>query len=67
MNEQTTARINDYPRFEECSIQTFNDQDKEDKSQSRILPMTMENLEKCVKLQKLLPYGIFFSVNPMEE
>ena len=67
MNEQTLARINDYPRFEECSIQTFNDKNKEDKSQSRILPMTMDNLEKCVKLQKLLPYGIFFSVNPMEE
>lgn len=66
MNEQTLARINDYPMFEECSIQTFNDQDKEDKSQSRILPMTMDNLEKCVKLQRLLPYGIFFSVNPME-
>ena len=66
MNEQTTARINDYPNFLECSIQTFNDQDKEDKSQSRILPMTMENLEKCVKLQWMLPYGIFFSVNPME-
>ena len=66
MNEQTTARINDYPNFLECSIQTFNDQDKEDKSQSRILPMTMENLEKCVKLQSMLPYGIFFSVNPME-
>lgn len=67
MNEQTRERINDYPRFEECSIQTFNDKDKEDKSQSRILPMTMENLEKCVKLQSMLPYWIFFSVNPMEE
>lgn len=66
MNEQTIARINDYPRFEECSIQTFNDQNKEDKCQSRILPMTLDNLEKCVKLQDKLPYWIFFSVNPME-
>jgi hypothetical protein len=56
-----------YPNFMECSIQTFNDKDKEDKSQSRILPMTEENLEKCVKLQTLLPYGIYFSVNPMEK
>ena len=67
MNEQTIARINDYPNFYKCSIQTFNDKDKEDKCQSRILPMTKENLEKCVKLQSMLPYGIFFSVNPMEE
>ena len=55
-----------YPSFRECSIQTFNEQDKEEKSQSRILPMTDENLEKCEKLQSLLPYGIYFSVNPME-
>lgn len=66
MEQQTLDRINDYPRFEECSIQTFNDRNKEDKIQSRILGMTMENLEKCVKLQSMLPYGIFFSVNPME-
>lgn len=67
MNEQTLERINTYPNFLECSIQTFNDQNKEDKCQSRILPMTEENLEKCVKLQEKLPYGIFFSVNPMQE
>lgn len=67
MNEETVKRMRDYPRFMECSIQTFNDQDKEEKSQSRILPMTEENLEKCVKLQEKLPYWIFFSVNPMEE
>lgn len=55
-----------YPNFRKCSIQTFNDQDKNEKSQSRILPMTDENLEKCEKLQQILPYGIYFSVNPME-
>lgn len=66
MNTDTLERMKAYPNFMECSIQTFNDKDKEDKSQSRILPMTEENLEKCVKLQTLLPYGIYFSVNPME-
>lgn len=66
MEQQTLDRINDYPRFDECSIQTFNDQDKDEKCQSRILEMTMENLEKCVKLQEKLPYWIYFSVNPME-
>lgn len=66
MNEDTLAWINTYPNFLECTIQTFNDQNKEDKSQSRILPMTEENLEKCVKLQSMLPYWIYFSVNPME-
>ena len=67
MNNDTLERMKAYPNFMECSIQTFNDKDKEDKSQSRILPMTEENLEKCVKLQTLLPYGIYFSVNPMEQ
>lgn len=66
MNEDTLAWINTYPNFLECTIQTFNDQNKEDKSQSRILPMTEENLEKCVRLQSMLPYWIYFSVNPME-
>ena len=66
MNEYLKKRMEIYPSFRECSIQTFNEQDKEEKSQSRILPMTDENLEKCEKLQSLLPYGIYFSVNPME-
>ena len=66
MNKDTQDWINDYPNFLECSIQTFNDKDKEEKSQSRILPMTLENLEKCIVLQDKLPYWIFFSVNPME-
>lgn len=66
MNNDLEARANTYPNFRECSIQTFNDRDKNEHSQSRIVPMTRENLEKCVKLQKLLPYGIYFSVNPME-
>ena len=67
MNEQTAQRINDYPNFLDCTIQTFNDQNKEEKSQSRILEVTYENLEKCVILQDKLPYGIYFSVNPMEK
>ena len=67
MNNKTKERLLQYPNFRKCSIQTFNDRDKNEKSQSRILPMTDENLEKCEKLQKILPYGIYFSVNPMEE
>lgn len=55
-----------YPNFSQCSIQTFNEKDKEEKSQSRILEMTGINLEKCEKLQSMLPYGVYFSVNPME-
>ena len=65
MNEDTLAWINTYPNFLDCTIQTFNDQNKEEKSQSRILPMTEDNLEKCAILQSKLPYGIYFSVNPM--
>lgn len=66
LHEDTLYRLDVYPNIEECSIQTFNDQDKNEKSQLRILPLTRENLEKCVILQSKLPYGIFFSVNPME-
>lgn len=66
MNSKTKEWLMQYPNFRKCSIQTFNDQDKNEKSQSRILPMTDENLEKCEKLQQILPYGIYFSVNPME-
>lgn len=66
MNKDLEKRSQVYPNFRKCSIQTFNDRDKNEHSQSRILPMTKENLEKCEKLQKLLPYGIYFSVNPME-
>ena len=67
MNSNLEKWMAVYPNFRECAIQTFNEQDKEEKSQSRILPMTDENLAKCEKLQSLLPYGIYFSVNPMEE
>lgn len=67
MNKNLAERIKVYPNFRKCAIQTFNEQDKNEKSQSRILPMTDENLEKCEKLQSMLPYGIYFSVNPMEE
>ena len=66
MNSKTKEWLLQYPNFRQCSIQTFNDQRKDEKSQSRILPMTDENLEKCEKLQQILPYGIYFSVNPME-
>ena len=66
MNSNLIERIKVYPNFRQCSIQTFNEQDKEEKSQSRILPMTDENLQKCEKLQSLMPYWIYFSVNPME-
>ena len=65
LHKDTLFRADVYPNFRECSIQTFNDQDKNERSQLRILPMTEENLEKCVKLQEKLPYGIYFSVNPM--
>lgn len=67
MNNQLVEWMKVYPNFRKCVIQTFNEQDKEEKSQSRILPMTDENLEKCAKLQDMLPYWIYFSVNPMEE
>ena len=66
LHKDTLFRADVYPNFRECSIQTFNDQDKNEKSQLRILPMTKENLEKCIKLQELKPYGIYFSVNPMK-
>lgn len=66
MNSKTKEWLMQYPNFRQCSIQTFNDQDKNEHSQSRILQMTDENLEKCEKLQSMLPYGIYFSVNPME-
>ena len=61
----TTNWLNIYPNIRDCKIQTFNDKDKTEKSQSRILNMTDENLEKCIQLQCKLPYWIFFSVNPM--
>lgn len=66
MNNNITKWLEVYPNINECVIQTFNDKDKEEKSQSRILPMTKENLEKCEILQTKLPYGIYFSVNPMQ-
>lgn len=66
MNNNITKWLEVYPNIKECVIQTFNDKDKEEKSQSRILPMTKENLEKCEILQTKLPYGIYFSVNPMK-
>ena len=52
----TTNRLNIYPNIRDCKIQTFNDKDKTEKSQSRILNMTDENLEKCIQLQWKLPY-----------
>lgn len=66
MNKHTIEWAKIYPNIQDCSIQTFNEQDKEDKTHSRILPMTRANLEWCEKLQETEPYGIYFSVNPME-
>lgn len=66
LHKDTLFRADVYPNFRDCSIQTFSDT-KEENKYSRILPMTEENLEKCVKLQELMPYGIYFSVNPMQK
>lgn len=66
LHRDTLFRADVYPNFRDCSIQTFSDT-KEENKYSRILPMTEENLEKCVKLQELMPYGIYFSVNPMQK
>lgn len=56
MNKILEKRARDYPNFRKTSIQTFNDQRKEDKKYSRIMPMTRENLEWCEKLQSKYPY-----------
>lgn len=66
MNSNLIERAKTYPRFKECAIQTFNEQDKEEKANSRIMPMTKDNLEWCEKLQETHPYWVYFSVNPME-
>lgn len=66
LHKDTLFRADVYPNFRDCSIQTFSDT-KEENKYSRILPMTEENLEKCIKLQEKLPYGIYFSVNPMQK
>ena len=66
LHKDTLFRADVYPNFRDCSIQTFSDT-KEENKYSRILPMTKENLEKCIKLQEKLPYGIYFSVNPMQK
>lgn len=65
MNKQLVARANAYPNFKDCSIQTFNEKDKEEKAWSRIMPMSRANLEWCEWLQKDRPYWVYFSVNPM--
>lgn len=66
MNSDLVKWANVYPNLKDCSIQTFNEKDKEEKSFSRILPMTRANLEWCEWLQKDRPYWVYFSVNPME-
>lgn len=66
MNQNLIERANVYPNFKDCSIQTFNEQDKEEKANSKIMPMSRANLDWCEKLQEEHPYGIYFSVNPME-
>lgn len=58
---------NTYPNIAQCSIQTFCDDNKEDKSESRIMKMSRENLQRCIELQKRKHYWVFFSVNPMNE
>lgn len=67
MNKITQLFAENYLRFRECSIQTFNDRDKSDRRYSRIMPMNRENLERCEKLQAKFPYWVFFSTQPMEK
>ena len=66
MNSNLLERAKVYPHFKECSIQTFNEQDKEDKTYSRIMEMNNATLQRCETLQENQPYWIYFSVNPME-
>jgi hypothetical protein len=56
MNSDLVKWANVYPNLKDCSLQTFNEKDKEEKSFSRILPMTRANLEWCELLQKDKPY-----------
>ena len=67
MDKDLIDWCNAYPNIEQCSIQTFCDDNKEDKSDSRIMKMSRENLEWCIELQKRKHYWVFFSVNPMNE
>ena len=67
MNKITQLFAENYLRFRQCSIQTFNDRDKSDRKFSRIMPMTRDNLERCEKLQAKFPYWVFFSTQPMEK
>lgn len=67
MDKHLIERCNAYPNIEQCSIQTFCDNNKDDRSDSRIMKMSRENLQRCEELQKRKPYWVFFSVNPMEE
>ena len=66
MNSNLLERAKVYPHFKECSVQTFNEQNKEDKTFSRIMEMNNESLQRCETLQENQPYWIYFSVNPME-
>ena len=67
MDKHLIERCKAYPNIEQCSIQTFCDNNKDDRSDSRIMKMSRENLQRCEELQKRKPYWVFFSVNPMEE
>ena len=67
MDKNLIERCNAYPNIEQCSIQTFCDDNKQDRSDSRIMKMSRENLKWCEDLQKRKHYGVFFSVNPMNE
>ena len=67
MDKNLIEWCNAYPNIEKCSIQTFCDDNKQDRSDSRIMKMSRENLKWCEDLQKKKHYGVFFSVNPMNE
>lgn len=59
------AMLEYYPKFLQCSIQTFDDdKERKDKSLAGILQNNIENIEK-VKLLNQKGAWIFFSVNPM--
>lgn len=56
MDSNLLERAKVYPHFKECSVQTFNEQNKEDKTFSRIMEMNNESLQRCETLQKNQPY-----------
>lgn len=65
MNDYYQAMLDNYPNFEQCSIQTFDDTQEKRSSLARIFENKEDNL---VEIQNLNDQnaGIFFSVNPMK-